>query len=202
MMLQNIILRTLGAAICFALAGNVFPASAQAAETYKIDPVHSFLLFKIEHLGVGNAYGFFEKFEGTITFDEENPSASSVNLTVQTASVDTNNADRDKHLVGTDFFNATEFPTATFQSTQVEKTGEGTWAITGDLTLLGQTKPVTFNFQEIGKGKGMQGETRRGGEGTLTFKRTDFGMDKYVEEGVLGDETTLILAVEGVLEEE
>jgi polyisoprenoid-binding protein YceI len=178
------------------------PATAAAAETYVIDPVHSAIIFKINHLGVSNAYGMFEDFEGEVTFDEENPANSKINLTVNTASVDTNNEKRDEHLRSTDFFSSQEFPTATFESTEVSSAGDGIYEVTGDLTLLGVTKPVTLDFQEIGKGEGMQGETRRGGEGTVSFKRSDFGMTKYIEEGVLGDETTLIIALEGILKEE
>jgi polyisoprenoid-binding protein YceI len=188
------------AAVALSLGG--WSAVSSAAETYTVDPVHSVILFKIDHLGVSHAYGMFREFEGEVTFDEENPADSKITLTVQTDSVFTNNEKRDEHLRSTDFFNVQEFPVATFESTEVSSAGDGVYQVTGDLMLLGESKPVTLEFQEIGTGPGMQGETRRGGEGSLTFKRSDFGMSKYVEEGVLGDDTTLIIALEGILKEE
>jgi len=117
---------------------------------------------------------------------------------VKADSLDSANADRDKHLKGPDFFNVKQFPTLAFKSTRVRALGDKDYEVTGDLTFHGVTRPVTVKLERIGTGKGMRGETRTGFEATFAIKRSDFGM-KYLIPAV-GDEVRIIAAVEGIRE--
>ena len=167
----------------------------RAADTYKIDSVHSSVGFSAMHLGVTNFYGRFDELAGDVVFDKENPAKSSVNITVQTESLDTHNPKRDQHLKSPDFFNSKQFPTITFKSNKVEASGD-TYKVSGDFTLHGVTKPITVEFKKLGEGKGMQGEARAGGETKFAIKRSDYGMT-FMPNGV-GDEITILLSLEGV----
>jgi polyisoprenoid-binding protein YceI len=172
-----------------------FLLSAKAADTFKLDPVHSFVLFSVQHLGVANTYGRFNDVAGTVIFDRDNPSRSSVDLTVRVESLDTHNAIRERSLMSPDFFDVKQFPTMTFKSTKVEGSGDAL-KVSGDLTIRGVTRPVTVDFKKGGEGKGVFGEMRGGGETRFTIKRSDFGMT--FELGEVGDEVTIILSLEGV----
>jgi len=169
--------------------------SANAADTFKLDPVHSFVLFSVQHLGIANTYGRFNDISGTVVFDKDNPSKSSVEVSVPVESLDTNNAKRDQSLKSPDYFNAKQFQTITFKSTKVEGSGD-TLKVSGDLTIRGMTKPLTVDFKKGGEGKGVFGEMRGGGETRFTIKRSDFGMN--FQQGAVGDEVTIILSLEGV----
>jgi polyisoprenoid-binding protein YceI len=181
-------------ALLFALLPTAPPAGA--AESYRVDPVHSAVLFRAKHLNVGYIYGRFNDFSGAFTFDDQNPAAGSLTMEVQVRSLDTGNPKRDGHLKTPDFFNAAQFPTMSFKSTKVRAVDEKTYEVTGDLTLHGVTQPVTVKLERVGSAKGMQGEFRTGWESTFTIKRSDFGM-KYMLQGV-GDEVRITVAVEGV----
>jgi polyisoprenoid-binding protein YceI len=172
-----------------------FALAAHAADTYKIDPIHSSVVFSTKHVGVTDFYGDFKDISGTVTFDAADPAKSSVEVTVPVESVDTRNEKRDQHLKSPDFFNAKQFPTLSFKSTKVEASGN-TYKVTGDFTLHGVTKPLTVEFKKGGEGKGMQGETRGGGEARFTIKRSDFGMSFMP--AAIGDEVAIILSLEGV----
>jgi len=174
---------------------SAFVLSANAADTFKIDPVHTFVLFSVQHLGIANTYGRFNDIAGTVVFDRDNPSKSSIELTVQVESLDTHNAIRERSLKSPDFFDVKQFPTMTFKSTRVEGSGD-TLKVSGDLTIRGVTRPVTVDFKKGGEGKGVFGEMRGGGETRFTIKRSDFGMN--FELGEVGDEVTIILSLEGV----
>lgn len=167
-----------------------------AAESYKIDPVHSFLLFRIQHLGLGVAYGRFDGVAGSFTMDAEDPSRSAVEVEVKAESVDTGVSDRDNHLRGPDFFNAKQFPTIAFKSTKIERVADRRVKVTGDLSLHGVTRRVTVEVDQIGAGKDPWGNWRSGFEATFTVKRSDFGMT-YMPEG-LGDEVKVMLGIEGI----
>ena len=168
----------------------------RAAEAYKIDPIHSSIVFKIGHLGIAPVYGRFNDISGTITADKENPAKSSVEFTVPVESLDTRVAKRDQHLKSPDFFNAKQFPVMTFKSKEVKEAGKDTYQITGDLTLHGVTKPLTINFKKGGEAKGMEGEYRAGGETQFTIKRSDYAMNFMLN--AIGDEVTVMLAIEGI----
>src|SRR5690606_17156382 len=180
---------TLGAAL--------FAGQAMAAD-YVIDKQgqHAFVNFKISHLGFSWIYGTFKDFEGTFSFDAAKPEESKVNVTLKTASVDTNHAERDKHLRSDDFLNVAKHPTATFESTSVKSTGDGTADISGNLTLNGVTKPVVIAAKFIGEGRARRAGYRAGfgGSTTLALKHFDIKMDL----GPASQTVDLIISVEGV----
>jgi polyisoprenoid-binding protein YceI len=166
------------------------------ADNYKIDPVHSAILFKVGHFGVGNIYGRFDTFSGDFVFDANDPTRDSVKLEINTDSVDSNAPDRDKHLKSPDFLNTKQFPTATFKSTAFKKVDEKNYEVTGDFTLRGITEPVTVAVQVIGTGPGPKGETRLGSESSVTLKRSDFDVKAFLP--AVTDEVQLRIAVEAI----
>lgn len=168
----------------------------RAADTYKVDPVHSSVVFTIKHLGVTDFLGHFNEINGTVIFDAADPSKSSVELTVPVESVDSRHPKRDSHLKSADFFNAEKHPAITFKSTKVEAAGDDLFKVTGDFTLLGVTKSITVDFKKGKEGKGMQGEARGGGETRFTIKRSDYGMTFMPD--ALGDDVSLVISIEGV----
>ncbi|MHC4824586.1 MAG: YceI family protein [Planctomycetota bacterium] len=167
------------------------------AATFQVDSSHSWILFKVNHLGLGTAWGSFNKFEGSFVLDAEEAAGSSVSLTLDAGSVDTKNKKRNDHLKGPDFFNAKEFPEVTFTSTKVAMDGES-FKVTGLLSLLGKEKEITATMDKVGEGEDPWGNYRAGFEGTFTIDRHDFGMD-YMKDG-LGAEVVVTLAFEGVRE--
>lgn len=181
-----------------ALGTALLSAGHAMAADYAIDKQgqHAFVNFKISHLGYSWLYGTFKDFDGTFSFDEKNPEASKVNVTLKTESVDTNHAERDKHIRSADFLNASKNPTATFASTAVKSTGKGTADITGNLTLNGVTKPVVIAATFIGQGEDPWGGHRAGFEGSTTLKLKDFNIEKDL--GPASQEVELIISVEGV----
>jgi polyisoprenoid-binding protein YceI len=164
-------------------------ATAQAGDSYAIDKVHSSVGFKVKHKEVGYVHGRFNDFAGKIDLDPAKPANSSVQITVQAASVDTAFEKRDQHLKSPDFFNAKQFPTITFQSKQVKVTGKETADVTGELTLLGVTKPVTAKVTHVGSADKLIGFEAR-----FQLKRSDYGMKFMV--GPLGDAIELVVSVE------
>lgn len=187
------------AAIAFATltpsATRIEAQAAPAAAVYEIDNVHTSVLFRVMHLNVAPFWGRFNQISGTVTWDDANPAASSIDVAIDAASVDTNNEKRDQHLRNADFFNASEFPTITFKSKTIEAEGEK-YKVTGPLTFNGTTKEVTAHFTKTGEGKDPWGGTRIGGEATFTIKRSDFGI-KYMPDA-LGDNVEVIVAIEGI----
>ena len=143
---------------------------------YTIDPAHTRLGFSARHAMVTTVRGSFKEFTGTAHIDAANPSASSVTLTIQAGSIDTGQADRDGHLVSADFFDVENNPTITFVSTKVDKVDDDTWAVTGDLTIKGSTKPVTIAFDETGSAQDPFGNVRVGFEGATSINRKDWGL--------------------------
>ncbi|WP_339523420.1 YceI family protein [Pseudomonas sp. EA_35y_Pfl2_R111] len=184
--------------IALALGGALIGAGQAMAADYAIDKQgqHAFVNFKISHLGYSWLYGTFKDFDGSFSFDAAKPQDSKVNVTLNTTSVDTNHAERDKHIRSDDFLNVSEHPTATFASTSVKSTGEGTADITGDLTLNGVTKPVVIAAKFIGEGKDPWGGYRAGFEGSTTLKLKDFDISKDL--GPASESVELIISVEGV----
>ena len=178
--------------------GSLIIAGQAVAADYAIDTKgqHAFVNFKISHLGYSWLWGTFKEFDGSFSFDAKQPEASKVKVTLQTASVDSNHAERDKHLRSDDFLNVSEHPTATFESTSVKSTGEGTANITGDLTLNGVTKPVVIAAKFIGEGKDPWGGYRAGFEGSTKLNLKDF--DIKMDLGPASQAVDLIISVEGV----
>lgn len=181
-----------------ALSTALLGAGQAMAADYAIDKQgqHAFVNFKISHLGYSWLYGSFKDFDGSFSFDEKNPEASKVKVTLNTASVDSNHAERDKHLRSGDFLNVDKHPTATFASTSVKSTGNGTADISGDLTLNGVTKPVVIAAKFIGQGDDPWGGYRAGFEGSTTLKLKDFDIQKDL--GPASQSVELIISVEGV----
>jgi polyisoprenoid-binding protein YceI len=172
-----------------------FAAPALAQDQYKIDPVHSSIIFKSQHLQTSYVFGRFDKFSGTITDSESDPSKTAINVSVDVASINTGNEKRDGHLKSPDFFSAQEFPQITFKSTSVKAGDGGKMEINGDLTLHGQTKPVTATLQRVGASSNPPPFGQRVGYfATFTVKRSDFGMSKMIP--MVGDEVELMVAFE------
>lgn len=173
-------------------------AGPALAADYAIDKQgqHAFVNFKISHLGYSWLYGTFRDFDGTFSFDAAKPEASKVSVTLRTGSLDSNHAERDKHLRSPDFLNVEAHPTATFTSTAVKPTGKDTADIAGDLTLNGVTRPVVIAARFIGEGEDPWGGYRAGFEGTTTLTLKDFGIDYDL--GPASRTVELILSVEGV----
>lgn len=185
-------------ALAALVLGSALIGGQAMAADYVIDKQgqHAFVNFKISHLGYSWLYGTFKDFDGTFSYDAANPEASKVNVTLKTASVDTNHAERDKHLRSADFLNVSKHDTATFESTSVKSTGEGTADVTGNLTLNGVTKPVVIAAKFIGEGKDPWGGYRAGFEGTTTLKLKDFDITKDL--GPASETVELIISVEGI----
>jgi polyisoprenoid-binding protein YceI len=181
----------------------VLPLSASAApENFTIDPVHSSINFTLEHLGLSMIHGRFDKFSGKYTIDRA-AKAGSVELSIETASVDTNDNDkgsrprsRDEHLRSADFFNAAEFPKMSYKTTSVVFAGDNPATIEGDLTLLGVTKPVSIKLDRFKCNPATAtAKERCGGGGQGKLKRSDFGMKTGIPS--IGDEVTLVISFEG-----
>ncbi|MFT3873782.1 MAG: YceI family protein [Nocardioides sp.] len=142
---------------------------------YVLDPTHSRLGFSTRHAMVTTVRGQFTEFSGTAHVDSANPAASSVEVTIKAASIDTGVADRDAHLRSADFFDADQFPEFTFRSTEVA-VEDGDWVITGDLTIKDTTHPVTIAFEPTGSARDPFGNVRIGFEGGATVNRKDWGL--------------------------
>lgn len=180
-----------------AMTASAVPASS--AQKFKIDPGHTQVLFKINHLGFSYTHGMFGDVKGEFTIDDANPPASQISVEIATASINTLNKDRDDHLRKADFFDAKKHKKITFKSTKVVGLGGNRYEVTGDLTMRGVTKPVSFNFERLKTGKDPWKKDRTGGMAKFTVKRTDFGMNYMAQEGGLGDEVEITLSVEGTL---
>ncbi len=186
------------AAAAIALAAS---APAQAAmETFRIDPEHTNIGFKVRHF-FSKVPGRFNKFEGQIRLDRENlAKGSSVEITIDAASIDTNDEKRDQHLRSADFFDVANHPKLTFKSTKVRQAGDNKLKVDGNLTIRGVTRPVTLDVDVLGFGKGYG--FRGGFEANTTINRKDFGVawNDIVEGGgyVLGNDVEIVLNVEAV----
>jgi len=169
--------------------------------TWKLDPAHSAAEFKIRHLMISNVKGSFSGLSGTLIEDPANPANSSVEATIDVATISTGDAQRDGHLKSADFFEVEKYPTMTFKSTSVKRNGDGDYSVTGDLTLHGVTKPVTFAVEgPSAPGKDPYGNTRIGLSATAKIPRKDFGVsfNGVLETGglMLGEEVNVTLDVE------
>ncbi len=175
------------------LAVIALPALAQ--DVYKIDAVHSQVGFKVRHF-VAKTAGRFTKFEGVIKVDTADVSKSSVEVSIDAASVNTDNEGRDKHLRSADFFETDKFPTITFKSTAVKEVAKGKLEVTGNLTMKGVTKQVTFPITNAGTRPGMKPGTVLAGfiDGALKVNRMDYGI-KYGP-AVVGEEVEIELNIE------
>jgi polyisoprenoid-binding protein YceI len=190
-------MKTVMTAFAVAAFASALTTAATAAD-YVIDTknAHASINFRIKHLGFSWISGRFDKFSGTFSYDDKNPDASKVKIDIDTASVDTNHAERDKHLRAGDLLDTEMFPTATFESTSVKASGPEKATITGKLTLHGVTKDVTIDAQRVGGGKDPWGGYRDGFTGTTTLKLADFGISRDL--GPFSKEVELTLDIEGI----
>ncbi|MCP4186244.1 MAG: YceI family protein [Gammaproteobacteria bacterium] len=171
----------------------LFLSAELMAADYVIDArgQHVAVIFKASHLGYSYNIGRFNTVEGNYSYDKSDPSASRVNVVIDAKSLDTNHAERDKHLRGDKFFDVTKYPTVTFDSTSYTNSSNGD-VLKGNLTLHGVTREVTIAVRHIGEGKDPWGGYRSGFEGKVTISAADFGMPKWV-----GD-VEVDLIVEGI----
>lgn len=174
-----------------------------APVTWKIDPAHTEVGFQVRHF-FSKVHGVFHEVEGTIVFDEADPTAIKIDATVKVASVDTGNEKRDGHLQSADFFEAEKNPTLSFKSSKIVKAGKGKFKITGDLTMRGVTKAVTFDAEFLGSSAvsvgGQSWGSKAGFSATTVVNRKDWGINwnKTLDTGgvMVDDNVTIVLNVE------
>ena len=172
------------------IAGMLFATQAMAAD-YKIDTAHTFVTFKVSHLGYSFIYGRFNGFEGNFNHDANNPGASKINVTIKAKSIDTNHAERDKDLRSDNFLDVSKYPSITFESTAY-MAGLGSDTLKGNVTIFGITKAVAIKVKHVGEGKDPWGGYRSGFQGNVVLSAKDFGLPEWV-----GD-VEVELIVEGV----
>ena len=169
--------------------------TALPAADFAIDTAHSFVEFRIKHLGYSWLYGRFNRFSGHFSYDADNPHASAISVSIDTASVDTNHAERDKHLRGSDFLDVAKYPEATFESTKYSGDAQS-GTLEGMLTLHGVTKPISIHLEKLGEGNDPWGGYRAGFVGTTTLTRRDFGISYNL--GPASESMELELGIEGI----
>ncbi|WNK19093.1 YceI family protein [Halomonas piscis] len=162
-----------------AVTAVLLPSSQAQAATYQVDTEgqHAFVQFKISHLGYSYLLGNFETFSGEFDYDPDNLDDASVDFEVEVASLNTNHAERDRHILGDDFLDADAYPTATFESTGFAPDGDDAGVITGELTLHGQTQTIDMPVTLVGEGEDPWGGYRAGFEGSTTLELAEFGID-------------------------
>ncbi len=178
------------------------PTASAAPEVFEIDKGHSMAGFKVRHLFT-QVTGRFDDLSGSVTWDEAAPTQSSVELTIQAASINTSHDKRDEHLRSADFFDAVKYPTLTFKSTKVEKTDKASlFKVHGDLTMRGVTKPVVIELEVLGFGNSPYGARVAGFSATTKINRQDFGItwNKTLDAGgtLLSDEVAIDFPIEAV----
>lgn len=173
---------------------------------WQIDAAHSEVQFSVRHMMISTVRGRFTRFTGTIEGDEQNPTAALINVEIETASIDTGNADRDAHLRSPDFLNAEQFPQMTFKSTRVEQLGGENAKLHGDLTIRDVTRPVVLDVEYAGTAKSPWGTTSAGFSAQTKINRKDWGLSWNValETGgvLVSDEIKISIEVELVQQPE
>ncbi|OWV98022.1 YceI family protein [Rhizobium sp. R693] len=182
-----------------AFTGVLLSGSAFAADNYDLDPTHAWVSFKANHSGWSNAHGTFKTVSGAIEFDKDDVAKSSISLKIDANSIDTNFEQRDSDLKSPDFLNVAEFPDITFASTKIEKTGDKTALVTGDLSLAGTVKPITLDVTwNIEAPLPWDAKTiKTGFSATGKFNGQDFGLKKLADFG-LGPDLLLDIDVEAI----
>jgi len=188
---------TITAATALILGFGIPATTAQAAD-YVIDTkgAHAFVQFRVQHLGYSWLYGRFNTFGGEFSYDETNPEASQISVTIDTTSVDSNHAERDKHIRSADFLDVATYPEAKFISTGVKMNSDGSAKLMGNFTLHGVTKPIVIDVHKMGEGKDPWGSYRAGFQGATTITMADYGMTTDL--GPASTKAEIILTVEGV----
>lgn len=176
------------------LLASCLPVSAFAADSYTVDPTHTYANFTVSHLGFSTMHGRFDQSSGKVTLDRA-AKTGTVDITIQAASISTGYAKRDDHLRSPDFFNAAEFPTVTYKAGSMKFKGDAPQSVEGQLTLLGVTKPVTLTIDAFKCGTNpMNKKELCGANATALIKRSDFGM-KYAVPNI-GDDIRLEFEIE------
>lgn len=186
-----------GKQLCLLAMLSLTPLSYADDYVIDVEKAHAFIDFRIQHLGFSWMSGRFNTFSGHFSYDENNPSAASVEVSIDTASIDTNHAERDKHLRGYLYLDVKRFPEAKFVSTSFEQDAEGVAVLTGDFTFHGVTKPISIDVKPVGHGKDPWFGYRRGFVGTTQFRMSDYGMDVDLL-GPASQTVYLTLSVEGI----
>ncbi|SHK33511.1 Polyisoprenoid-binding protein YceI [Marinobacter antarcticus] len=186
----------LASAVSMTLIGSVHASEHSGTYDFDNEGAHQFITFKISHLGYSWLYGRFNDFDGQFVYDAENPQNSSVNVTIDASSVDSNHAERDKHLRSEDFLHVGEYPEASFKSKRVEVDGDGEADIVGDLTLRGVTREVTLDVEMLGHGKDPWGGYRMGFEAETELRLEDFGIPMSL--GKASETVEITISVEGI----
>ena len=190
--------RTLKTLATSALVGGAAIAGTAHAADYVIDTegAHASIQFKISHLGFSWLKGRFNDFEGDFSYDADNPEASEITVTIDTASIDSNHADRDAHLRSADFLDVEQFPQARFVSTDFIPHDDGEATLEGELTLRGVTRDIAIDVEKIGEGEDPWGNYRVGFSGETEFRLEDYGIDYDL--GPASEVVYLELEVEGI----
>ncbi len=201
-LLATIVVLTLATALLGAFAMQDAPpptavAAVAAEKIFDIDQVHSSAIFKVQHLGAGNFYGRFNDVSGTITYTPGSKDGLAFDVSIAIDSVDTANERLDGHLKSPDFFNALEFPAMTFKSSNAQRIKPDLYSVTGELTLHGTAQPITVEMELTGLAEGRRGELV-GFETSFTIKQSSHGMEYGIENGALGDDVTVIVAMEAI----
>ncbi len=169
---------------------------------WTVDASHSAIEFKVKHMMIANVRGSFHKFDADVVADAADLTTANISFSIDVNSIDTRDEQRDGHLKSADFFDVEKFPQITFKSTQVTRKGEGEYALTGDVTIHGVTKPITFSVEFEGSGKDPWGNERAGFSATASLSRKDFGLtwNAALETGgvLVGDEVKLALQIEAI----
>lgn len=172
------------------------PVAGAGVDTYRVDPIHSEVSFKVRHLGLSRVSGRFTRFQGVVRLDEARLAASSVEVNIESASINTDSEARDKHLRSADFFDVDKFPSLSFRSVAVREVAKGKLEVTGDFTMHGVTRRIVIPMTALGGAKGPSNDYRIGFEGNLTLNRSDYGIKAFP--GVIGEEVAITLAIEAV----
>jgi polyisoprenoid-binding protein YceI len=194
---EELLMRSNTFRLAFAVSLFLGLGSYAAADEYVIDATHSGITFQISHLNLSHVSGRFDSFSGSFRLESNDPARSSFKLNIKSESIDTNNVQRDTHLRSPDFFNAKQFPAITFASTSV-KPIEGGYEVTGDLTLHGTTRPLTFSLKGGRTAEFPKGRQRTGFTTELVLKRSDFGVgatERFSQ--LLGDDVFVSIGFEG-----
>lgn len=165
---------------------------------YKVDTAgaHAFINFKIKHLGYSWLHGRFNTFDGQFSYDASKSNDAAISIEIDTASIDSNHAERDKHLRGKDFLNVSKYPKATFTSTNIKFENEQKGVVTGMFTLHGVTKPISFSVEKVGEGQDPWGGYRAGFMGQTSLKLADYGIDYDL--GPASTHVDIELHIEGI----
>lgn len=186
----------LASAVSVAVIGTANASEHSGTYAFDKEGAHQFITFKISHLGYSWLYGRFNDFDGQFVYDAENPENSTVTVTIDTASVDSNHAERDKHLRSEDFLYVSEFPEATFTSKRIEVDDDGEADIIGDFTLRGVTREITLEAEMLGHGEDPWGGYRMGFEAETEFRLKDFGIP--MDLGEVSETVEIKISIEGI----